>query len=300
PWFLRSYDEKWSGLWWSSLRLSSWCSLCCTHCCSGVFDGGADAGVGATTADVATHGSIDVGVRRVFIGLQQGRCAHELARLAVTTLRHVVLDPSDLQGVVVVFGQTFNRANFFARNSRQRRLTSANRCAVEVNRACPAQSRATTELGAGHAQFITYDPQQGCVWFGIGADGFAVDVKLDAHGEISRKRLARKLNSTQSLQTARAKQPRVSPSFVSFELRNSQNATRQDVIMESYEQAVHATSVQTRERGTMGVLSCKAMTVPLPSVDLMDIEPFKSVDISLTIASPSPKPSLVPGLFLLL
>jgi hypothetical protein len=50
-----------------------------------------------------------------------------------------------------------------------------------------AQSGTAAKLGSGHAQFVTDDPQERGVWFGVGADGFAVDLKLDAHGGSPKK-----------------------------------------------------------------------------------------------------------------
>src|SRR5579872_508657 len=55
-------------------------------------DRGADARVGAAAADVR-HGVVDVGVGRLRVLLEQRRGRHDLARLAVAALRHVVREP---------------------------------------------------------------------------------------------------------------------------------------------------------------------------------------------------------------
>src|SRR5579872_1869344 len=49
------------------------------------LDRGADAVIGATTAQVAAHRVVDVGIARILVLRQQRRCAHQLAGLAVTT-----------------------------------------------------------------------------------------------------------------------------------------------------------------------------------------------------------------------
>src|SRR5881275_1049526 len=57
----------------------------------------ADAVVGAATAYVAAHGAFDFGVGGALYLGEQRRSAHDLARLAVAALRHVVRDPGLLQ-----------------------------------------------------------------------------------------------------------------------------------------------------------------------------------------------------------
>jgi hypothetical protein len=50
-----------------------------------------------------------------------------------------------------------------------------------MNSTSTAQGSATTELGAGHAEFITNDPKQRRVGLGVGLNGFAVNFELKAH-----------------------------------------------------------------------------------------------------------------------
>src|SRR3954469_8168715 len=61
-------------------------------------DGAADAVVRAAAADVAAHGVVDVGLARPLVLLQERDRAHDLSRLAVAALRHVVRDPRVLHG----------------------------------------------------------------------------------------------------------------------------------------------------------------------------------------------------------
>src|SRR5712691_10728566 len=57
----------------------------------------ADAIVGAATAYVAAHGAFDFWVGGALHLGEQRRGAHDLARLAVAALRHVIRDPGLLQ-----------------------------------------------------------------------------------------------------------------------------------------------------------------------------------------------------------
>ena len=65
----------------------------------GILDGGADANIGATAAEVARHGGIDVGVGGRGRLLEQGGRRHDLTGLTIAALRHVVFAPGLLQRV---------------------------------------------------------------------------------------------------------------------------------------------------------------------------------------------------------
>src|SRR5471032_1806305 len=82
------------------------------HFRGGRVYGGADAVVGAAAADIAAHGVLDVGVAGIFIRVQQRGGAHQLARLAVAALRHVVRDPGFLSGCVLSFDSDSMVATF--------------------------------------------------------------------------------------------------------------------------------------------------------------------------------------------
>ena len=65
----------------------------------GFVDGGADANISRATAEVPSHGFVDVGIRRIVILFKQCHGAHDLARLAITTLYDVEALPSILDGL---------------------------------------------------------------------------------------------------------------------------------------------------------------------------------------------------------
>src|SRR5258708_27725228 len=61
----------------------------------GLLDGRADARVGGAAADVG-HGRVDVGVGGLWLGRQERRRGHDLARLAIAALGDVELHPGGL------------------------------------------------------------------------------------------------------------------------------------------------------------------------------------------------------------
>src|SRR5262245_63479651 len=74
-------------------RETSVCVMVMSRLPAGALDGGDDAVVGAAPADVAVHVRDDVGAARLGIGLQKLGRLHDLARLAVAALRHLLGDP---------------------------------------------------------------------------------------------------------------------------------------------------------------------------------------------------------------
>src|SRR5436190_18526942 len=111
---------------------------------------GADAAVGSAAANVAGHGVIDIRVRWLWIFRKQCRRAHDLARLAVAALRHVLGDPGLLHGFAdVTRADLFDRGHLLAGDSRHRRHAGTRRSAVDMHSASAALRDAATELRAG-------------------------------------------------------------------------------------------------------------------------------------------------------
>src|SRR6187549_1319232 len=59
-----------------------------------LLDRFANADIGPATADVAGHRVVNIGIARMRIARKQCRGGHDLARLAVTALRHLAVDPN--------------------------------------------------------------------------------------------------------------------------------------------------------------------------------------------------------------
>src|SRR3954462_7793724 len=64
----------------SHLRVRNACRL---------LDRGTDPRIGTAAADIARHGAVDVRIARLRVGGDERHCRHDLARLAIPTLRHV-------------------------------------------------------------------------------------------------------------------------------------------------------------------------------------------------------------------
>src|SRR4029453_16178438 len=61
-----------------------------------LLDGFANAQIGSAAADVAGHGVVDFGIRRMWVAGEQGRGRHDLTRLAVAALNYLAVDPGVL------------------------------------------------------------------------------------------------------------------------------------------------------------------------------------------------------------
>src|SRR5437773_1123575 len=59
----------------------------------GLFDRFADTQIGATTADVARHRIVDVGIHRTRFARQERHSRHDLAGLAVAALNDLKIEP---------------------------------------------------------------------------------------------------------------------------------------------------------------------------------------------------------------
>jgi hypothetical protein len=124
------------------------------------MDGFADALVSAAAADVAAHGRVDVCVSGIgFLGEERDG-GHDLAGLAVAALRDVLGDPSLLDGVAAVGGETLDGGDIFASHTRDRGDAGARGFAVDVHGAGSAEGHAAAEFRAGHIESVAKDPAE--------------------------------------------------------------------------------------------------------------------------------------------
>src|SRR5262245_32069217 len=70
-----------------------------THDLCGALHSTDDARIGGTTTHVARHAIDDLLFGRMRIFRKKGRRLHDLTRLAIATLRHLIFDPSLLHGM---------------------------------------------------------------------------------------------------------------------------------------------------------------------------------------------------------
>src|SRR5467141_753613 len=141
------------------------------------LDRGDDLVVGAAPAEVARHVLHDLLASRVFrLGEERGR-GHDLARLAVAALRHLLGDPSLLQRVIALGRQPFDGGDSLSLNRRYRGDARSRRHAVHVNRARAALRHAAAELGSGETELVADHPQQRGIGRLVGKRFPAVDGK---------------------------------------------------------------------------------------------------------------------------
>ena len=119
-----------------------------------------DALIRSAAANISLHAFVNVliGGRRLLF--EQRRSLHNLATLAVATLRHVDLFPSPLDGVIAVGAQSFDGKHIFAGGRAHLCDATALRRAVYMNCARAAQANSTAELGSGESQEVAKIPQQ--------------------------------------------------------------------------------------------------------------------------------------------
>src|SRR5215831_15713405 len=143
------------------------------------MNGGADALIGAAAADVAAHGGIDFGIRRLRDPCEQGRSRHDLPGLTVAALRNIELDPGALYGVTVVGREALDGDNALAAGGAQRRYAGTHRRTFQVHCAGTTQRHTAAVLGASQSDDVAQRPQQRHVAIGIESGIPAVENESD-------------------------------------------------------------------------------------------------------------------------
>src|SRR5882672_8515435 len=118
------------------------------------LDRGDDLVVGAAAAQVARHVLHDLFASRVLRLREQCRSGHDLARLAVAALRHLLGDPRLLQRMIALGRQPFDGGDSLSLNRRYRGDARSRRRAVDVHRACAALRDAAAKLRAGETELV--------------------------------------------------------------------------------------------------------------------------------------------------
>src|SRR5262252_3064407 len=121
------------------------------------MDRHADAPVGPTPANVSDL-PVNLAVRGVWVARQQSGGGHDLTGLTVATLRHVVLDPGPLHGMLAVGGHALDGDDVAVEHRTQRQDTRTRRAAVHVHRTRPALRDTTAVLSTCQAKVIAQDP----------------------------------------------------------------------------------------------------------------------------------------------
>ena len=139
----------------------------------GADDGLLDSTVGHAAAEVAVHVIDDLLFGRIGILRQKRSGLHDLAGLAVATLRHLLGHPGNLQRMVAA--EAFDGGDLLANRVLRRGLAGAHGDAVEMDGAGATETRAATEFRTSHLQVFADDPKQRRVVVDIDLLGLTVD-----------------------------------------------------------------------------------------------------------------------------
>src|SRR5262249_15933812 len=151
-----------------------------------------DAAVGHTATEIAVHVVDDLLLGRIGILGQQSSGLHDLARLAVAALGHLLELPRDLQRMRLAAAQPFDGRDLLAGGLLGRSLTGAHGDSVEMHRAGAAKARAAAELGAGHLQLLADDPQERRVVGSIDLPRLPIDDERDHVSSVADAEIARR------------------------------------------------------------------------------------------------------------
>lgn len=142
--------------------------------CCRCEDGRFDPVVGATTAQVALHRTLDFLLGGIGSALQQRDCAHDLSGLAVPALGHRVLFPRLLNWVKFLCGEAFDGGDWFVADGRDRDAAGTNGVVAEVDGTRAAERLPAAVLGSGEADYIADDPKKGHIFRHLDGSGLAI------------------------------------------------------------------------------------------------------------------------------
>ena len=113
----------------------------------------ADTAVCAAATNVPAHGFVDLRIPRRAVSPEQGRRTHNLATLAISTLRNALLDPSLLHLFAYrILGDRFDRRDLATFRSADRSYAGSDRLLIHMHRASPAETHATAKFSSGKTQ----------------------------------------------------------------------------------------------------------------------------------------------------
>src|SRR5258705_7274015 len=139
-----------------------------------------DVGIGATTADIAVHGLLDVLICGTDGFFEESNCRHDLARGTVAALVSVVLDEGSLHRVKVVgLANAFDCGDLVHRVHDGEREAGIHAAAVDMYRTGAALSVVATFLCARHVQVFPQAIEQPGARADLQVVLFAVDAESD-------------------------------------------------------------------------------------------------------------------------
>src|SRR6266436_1502438 len=126
----------------------------------GVCDRGANSRIRAASTEVSAHRGVDVVTRGLRVGPEQCDRRHDLSGLAVTALRHVVLDPRRPDCLRNAGGYCFDGGDFALSDIGKRGLARRDWLPVHVDGAGAAERLPAPELCSFQAKEVSDRPQE--------------------------------------------------------------------------------------------------------------------------------------------
>src|SRR5258708_4959546 len=124
-----------------------------------VFYGSSNAIVGAASAYIAGHRVVYLRVRRAWIARQQRSCCHDLARLTISALNDVMIEPSPLHlPANRSLADGFNSSHCGLPDTVDRGDARSRRRAIYVNRTSAAKRHTASKLSSCHLENVPQHP----------------------------------------------------------------------------------------------------------------------------------------------
>src|SRR6266403_4772475 len=126
----------------------------------GICDRGANSRIRAASTEVSAHRGVDVVTRGLRVGPEQCDRRHDLSGLAVTALRHVVLDPRRPDCLRNAPSYCFDGGDFAVSDIGKRGLARTDWLPVHVDGACAAERLPAPKLCSFQAKEVSDRPQE--------------------------------------------------------------------------------------------------------------------------------------------
>src|SRR5882724_7053005 len=147
------------------------------------LNGGDDAAIGAAAADDAVHGADDFVVGRVALFLEEGKSGHDHAGGAVGALHGAGVEEGLLEGVeAALLFEALDGGDFSPPDSADGGAAGTDREAIEQDGAGAALAFAAAVFGAGEAEVVAKDAEQGAFAIDVDPEVLPVHVKLSNPG----------------------------------------------------------------------------------------------------------------------
>src|SRR5437867_10554003 len=149
-----------AALTFKKVRLVSVFVICRLLNAGRAMNSAADSLICSASADVPRHGGVNFRIGWFRFFRKQRRSRHQLTRLTVAALRHLLGDPGGLQRVARGRRKSFDGRDLLRSHIRYRGTAGTNSHSIEVDRAGSALLQSASELRSCQTYRVTYHPEQ--------------------------------------------------------------------------------------------------------------------------------------------